>query len=152
FSNRGQLTWGSYQTSVENNPDNWGSTPKKGKAAYANWPYFSQDARDDLEKQPATFTDPENAMNPFDMTKVGANLVQHLDEVIRIALWDYAIPMKIVVGSTEGRHHGLTTRWQPAPPWTNSPPSSAHLTINMDCPDGGWEGFTVWRNPSPSAD
>jgi hypothetical protein len=143
FSNRGNLIWGSYQTSVENNPDNWGSTPTKGKVAFDNWPDFSQDARDDLQKQPATFTDPANAMNPFNTNQVAANLMEHLDEVIRIALWDYAVPMKIVVGSKEGRHHGLTTVWSPTPPWTGSAPTSAYLTITMDCPDGGWEGYTV---------
>jgi hypothetical protein len=153
FPNRGALKWGLYQKSVEPTSANWGSTPKKGKAAFDNWTDFSQDARDNLEKQPATFTDPKNAMNPFDTNQVAANLMEHLDEVIRIALWDYAVPMKIVVGSKEGRHHGLTTEWQPAPqPGTNPNLQLTGLTINMDCPDGGWEGYTVWRNRSPNAD
>ncbi|KRQ10268.1 hypothetical protein [Bradyrhizobium manausense] len=153
FPNRSALKWGLYQQSVEPTAANWGSTPKKGQAAFDKWPDFSQDARDDLERQPATFTDPKNAMNPFDTTQVAANLMEHLDEVIRIALWDHAVPMKIVVGSKEGRHHGLTTEWQPAPqPGTNPNLQLTGLTINMDCPDGGWEGYTVWRNQSSTAE
>src|SRR5437764_10702063 len=65
FPNRGALKWGLYQQLVEPEPKKWGSTPKKGQVAFTNWPDFSQEARDDLEKQPAAFADPKNAMNPF---------------------------------------------------------------------------------------
>jgi hypothetical protein len=144
FPNRNDLKWGLYQREVEPDPANWGSA-----VAFDNWPDFSQEARDDLEKQPAKFADPKNAMNPFDTSQVAANLLEHLDEVIRIALWDYAVPLKIAVNKHPRRHHGLTTEWDPAPqPGTNPHVQPTGLTINIDCPDGGWQGYTLWRNKS----
>ncbi|MBP0115411.1 MULTISPECIES: hypothetical protein [Bradyrhizobium] len=151
FLNRSDLKWGLYQRDVEPDPKKWGRTPQIGQAAFDHWPDFSQEARDDLEKQPARFADPKNAMNPFDTRQVGANLLEHLDEVIRIALWDYAVPIKIKVNKSRRRHHGLTTEWDPAPqPGTNPNLRLNGLTINIDCPDGGWQGYTLWRNRSTS--
>jgi hypothetical protein len=144
FPNRSDLQWGLYQKWVEPNAANWGS-----QAAFDNWPYFSQEARHDLEKLPATFSNPKNAMNPFDTTQVAANLMEHLDEVIRIALWDFAVPIKITVGKKRRRHHGLTTEWDPVPnAGTNPHVQPNGLTINIDCPEGGWQGYTLWRNKS----
>jgi len=144
FRNRSDLKWGFYQQDVEPNRANWGST-----AAFDNWPDFMDEAREDLEKHPAKFANPKHAMNPFDTTQVAANLLEHLDEVIRIALWDRAVPLKIKVGKQRRRHHGLTTEWEPAPqPGTNPGLQLTGLTINVDCPEGGWQGYTLWRNRS----
>ena len=144
FPNRNDLQWGLYQKDVEPTAANWGS-----QAAYDNWPYFSQEARHDLEKLPAKFADPKNAMNPFDTTQVAANLMEHLDEVIRIALWDFAVPIQIKVGKKRRRHHGLTTEWDPVPQQGTNPHVQPNgLTINIDCPEGGWQGYTLWRNKS----
>jgi len=149
YPNRSDLKWGFYQRDVEPDSTKWGRTAQIGKAAFDNWPDFSQEARDDLEKQPAKFTDPKNAMNPFDTTQVAANRMEHLDEVIRIALWDHAVPIKLAVGKHPRRHHGLSTEWSPAPqPGPNPTLQLNGLTINMDCPNGGWEGYTLWRNQS----
>jgi hypothetical protein len=147
FPNRSDLKWGFYQRDVVPNPADWGVTPQIGQAAYDNWPNFSQEARDDLEKLPAKFTDPKNAMNPFDTSLVGANLMEHLDEVIRIALWDHNdVPIRIRVGKSKKRHHGLTTEWVTT--GANPNLQLKGLTINIDCPDGGWQGYTLWRNRS----
>ena len=126
-----------------------GEFPAAGStSAYNNWPDFVQEARNDLEKQPATFADPENATNPLDPSQVAPNLLEHLDEVIRIALWDYAIPIKIKVGQKRKRHHGLTTEWKLEPIPGPIPGVEPTLTINIDCPQGGWQGYTFWRKPS----
>ena len=144
FHNRDDLKWGFYQQKVVTDPADWGSS-----AAYNNWPYFSQEVRVNLEKQPAKFSQLKNAMNPFDTSQVAANLLEHLDEVIRIALWDFAVPIKIKVGKKPRRHHGLTTEWTPAPhSGTNPHVQPTGLTIKIDCPDGGWQGYAFWRNKS----
>jgi hypothetical protein len=147
FPNRGDLKWGLYQRDIEPDPTKWGRTPQIGQAAFDHWPDFSQEARDDLEKQPARFTDPKNAMNPFDTSLVAVNLLEHLDEVIRIALWDHDdVPISINVGKKKRRHHGLTTEWTTT--GANPNLKLRRLTINIDCPDGGWQGYTLWRNRS----
>lgn len=145
FRNRNDLKWGLYQQQIVTDPADWGSM-----AAYDNWPYFSQEVRVNLEKQTAKFTKLKNVMNPFDTSQVAANLLEHLDEVIRIALWDYAVPIKIKVGKKPGRHHGLTTEWIPAPAHSGTTPhvKPTGLHINIDCPDGGWQGYAFWRNKS----
>lgn len=145
FPNRNDLKWGLYQRQIVTDPADWGT-----QAAYDNWPYFSEEVRVNLEKQPAKFTKLKNAMNPFDTSQVAANLLEHLDEVIRIALWEYAVPIKIKVGKRPARHHGLTTEWIPAPahPGTNPHVKPNGLNINIDCPDGGWQGYAFWRNKS----
>lgn len=149
FPNRGDLKWGFYQRDVEPDPAKWGTTPQLGQAAYDNWPNFSQEARDDLEKQSATFSDPKNAINPFNTSLVAANLLEHLDEVIRIALWDNNdVPLRIKVGKKKKRHHELITEWDFT---TGANPKLKSLTINIDCPDGGWQGYTLWRNKSSVA-
>jgi hypothetical protein len=143
--NRNDLKWGNYQQVIEPLASNWGTT-----AAYNNWPDLSQEARDDVEKQPAKFADPKNAMNPFDTTQVAANLLDHLDEVVRIALWDHAVPIKIKVTGQRRRHHGLTTEWDSVPPPSGVNPNLQlkGLTINVECPKGGWQGYALWRNKS----
>jgi hypothetical protein len=149
FPNRSNLKWGFYQRDVEPVPAKWGTTPQLGQAAFDNWPNFSQEARDDLEKQPAIFADPHNAINPSDPSLVAANMLEHLDEVIRIALWDHAdIPVTIKVDKKKKRHHEFTTVWDYPP---GSPSKLNGLTINVWCPDGGWEGYTLWRNNSAIA-
>src|SRR5262249_51805855 len=129
----------------------WGCTPQKGQIAYDNWKYFAADARFDLEKQPANVRHPKNAMDPFDTTKVAKNLIEHLDEVVRIALWDHEVPITVCVGKRKHRHHGLTTEWDPAPhAGTNPGLQLTGLKIMIDCPEGGWKGYAWWRTNSPS--
>lgn len=146
-----KMQWGLYQLEVEPDPDKWGCTPQKGKIARDNWKYFAADARFDLEKQPAHFQHPKNAMNPFDTTKVAKNLIDHLDGVVRVALWDYAVPITVCVGKRRHRHHGLTTEWEPAPhAGTNPGLQLTGLKIMIDCPEGGWKGYAWWRTNSSS--
>jgi TAT (twin-arginine translocation) pathway signal sequence len=140
FPNRNSLTWGAYQQQIVADPANWGSP-----AAFNKWPDYVAETRNDLEKQPAQFQDATNVMDPFNPSKVAAHLRDHLDEVIRIALWDHAVPISINVGSERRRHHGLTTVWTPTPPLGATPPTN--LEININCPNGGWQGSAVWRNP-----
>jgi hypothetical protein len=146
-----KMKWGLYQKEVEKDSDKWGCTPQKGKIARDNWDYFAADARFDLEKQTAEVAHPKNAMDPFDTTRVANNLIEHLDEVVRIALWDYAVPITVCVGKRKHRHHGLTTEWQPTPhAGTNPNLRLTGLKILIDCPEGGWKGFAWWRTKSPS--
>jgi len=148
---RADMKWGLYQMEVEKDPAKWGCTAEKGKIAYDNWKYFAADARFDMEKQPAYVQRPKNAMDPFDTTRVAKNLTEHLDEVVRIALWDNAVPITVCVGKRKHRHHGLTTEWKPAPhAGTNPNLQLTGLTIMIDCPDGGWKGYAWWRTGSSS--
>jgi hypothetical protein len=145
FPDRSHLWWGSYQRLVVKDAAKWGS-----QAAFDNWPAYVAEARIDLEKQPANFADLKNATNPFVPTQSFANLQAHLDEVVRIALWDYAIPITIHVNQKRRRHHGLTAVWAPEPPWTSAPdPNTNSLIINIDCPQGGWQGYAIWPSRSP---
>ncbi len=145
FGTRDALKWGLYQRKIVTESADWGS-----QAAYDNWPYFSEEVRVNLEKQPAKFAKLKNKMNPFETSQVAANLLEHLDEVIRIALWDYAVPIKIMVGKKASRHHGLITEWDPAPAHSGTNPhvQPTGLKIIIDCPDGGWQGYAFWRNKS----
>jgi hypothetical protein len=146
-----KMKWGLYQLEVEQDPAKWGCTPEKGKIAFDNWKFFSADARFDLEKLPAHVKNPKNAMDPFDTTRVANNLVEHLDEVVRIALWDYAVPITVCVGQRTNRHHGLTTEWEPAPNAGKNPNLQlTGLKIMIDCPEGGWKGYAWWRTKSAS--
>jgi hypothetical protein len=146
-----KMKWGLYQMEVEKDPTKWGCTPQKGKIAYDNWKYFAADARFDLEKQAPNLKQPKNAMDPFDTTRVAKNAIEHLDEVVRIALWDHAVPISVCVGKKRNRHHGLTTEWQPAPnPGANPNLQLKGLTITVDCPEGGWKGYAWWRTSSSS--
>jgi len=139
FPVRSNLKWGLYQQKLEPNPANWGSP-----AAFYHWPDFSQEARDSLERQPAQFNDPKKAMNPFDPTQVAPNLMEHLDEVVRIGLWDHAVPITVEVKKKQQRHHGFYTIWQTS--GANPNLQLNGLTLHMDCPDGGWQGFASWHN------
>ncbi|QQO14775.1 hypothetical protein JJB99_00825 [Bradyrhizobium diazoefficiens] len=145
WPNRNDMKWGLYQTDIETNPDKWGCSSAKGKIARNNWKHFAAEARFDLAKQPANFTEPKNRMNPFDSTKVAPNLIAHLDEVARVALYDLGIPVSICVGKKKHRHHGLMTEWVPAPGPGVTPTS---VNISVDCPEGGWQGYGWWRTRS----
>lgn len=151
FTNRADLTWGSYQREVVPKWEKWGSTQQKALAAWTNWPIFVKEAQDDLVKQPAIFSG-ANVMDPFNPGRVAPNLKEHLDEVIRIALWDHntserdQVPIRICVGGKKSRHHGLRTIWDMKDASTLS-----SLTIEIDCPDGGWQGWTLWPN-NPNGD
>jgi hypothetical protein len=104
--------------------------------------------RDDLERQLPFVRNSENAMNPFNPSLVAPNFRDHLDEAIRIALWDSPdVQVKIEVKKAKRRHHGLVTKWHPAPNSGHKPNS---LTIQVECPDGGWQGYALWHNPSPT--
>jgi hypothetical protein len=143
FLKENDLQWGNYQQYLEPTPANWGDP-----AAYYNWPYFSNEARNDLEKQPVTLKDPKNAMNPLDPTQVANNLMEHLDGVIRFALWVHAIPITIKIDQKVRRHHDLVTVWDPTPSSTFNP--GFLLTINMYCPLGGWQGYASWQPILPT--
>lgn len=148
FATRADLQWGLYQKDVEPDYTKWGTTPQKGKKAFDNWLDFMQDARDDLEKQPAKFNQPEKCINPFNTAVVADNLMEHLDEVIRIALWDHSdIPLTIDVNTKKKRHHALTTEWDVD--WVNRKLNG--LTIHVNCPDGGWQGYTWWPDRAQGA-
>ncbi|MBR0993957.1 hypothetical protein JQ580_24850 [Bradyrhizobium japonicum] len=143
FPNRSDLKWGAYQKLIEPDSSKWGTT-----AAFNNWLDLSNETRDDLEKLPAKFARPERAMNPFDTGQVASNLLEHLDEVVRIALWDHAVPLKISVLPRRARHHGLVTEWDTVPPPSGVNPNLQlkGLTIYVQCPQGGWQGYAIWRN------
>jgi hypothetical protein len=94
-------------------------------------------------------------MNPSDTSLVATNFRDHLDEAIRIALWDPpGVKVHIGVMPKKRRHHGLITEWKTVPPmqWGTNPNLSLKtFTIKVECPDGGWQGFASWRNPSPTS-
>jgi len=152
---RSDLIWGIYQKTIEPNRDAWSSTSLKvSRFLYDNWENFRDEARLDLEKLPDNSQNPENRMNPFDTTQIAGNLLQHLDEVIRIALWDYAVPITISVNDTPGhnRHNGLITTWyanQKLQLGLNPNVGLTGLTIQMNCPKGGWQGYAIWRADTP---
>jgi hypothetical protein len=140
---RADLRWGLYQKDVEPDPLKWGK-----QAAFDNWEEFSQEARVSLEKQPGQQASgiANNAMNPSDPTKVAPNLMEHLDEVIRIALWDNAVPINVEVNHRPKRHHGFWTKWDITV--VNGNLRLDRLTLHMDCPQqlNGWQGVAAWRN------
>jgi hypothetical protein len=142
FATRADLTWGSYQQKVETDKTKWG-----GSAAYDNWPIFVQESREDLEKQPApSSSDRRYAMDPSNTSRVAANRLEHLDEVIRIALWDHKnVSVWIDVGKHKRRHHDFATIWD------FNGNQLDNLTINVDCPEGGWQGYTIWPFKAPTA-
>ncbi|MBR0850280.1 hypothetical protein JQ543_21215 [Bradyrhizobium diazoefficiens] len=149
YKTSAEMTWGDYQMDIEPNPDHWGCTPEKGLIAYNNWKAFAGEARADLEKQPAKFSSPENGVDPFDSTKVAENLIHHLDRVVRTALYDQGVPVTICVGKRKHRHHGLKTKWETkANP--GHPAELTGLTIMIDCPEGGWKGYSTWSTKSPN--
>lgn len=139
---REELQWGLYQKWIEPTAANWGT-----QAAFDNWEVFVQEAREDLQKQPApSSSDPKLAMNPSNTALVAPNLLEHLDEVIRIALWDYQdVALFIAVDSKKRRHHRLSTGWA----LNGNKPDT--LIISIGCPDGGWQGYAVWPFKAPTA-
>lgn len=143
FPNRADLKWGFYQKALEPVPTKWGPNPAQAQAAFDNWELFRDEMRDDLEKQPAKFADPEYWIDPFDETKVADNMMEHLDEVIRIALHDNNdIQLAIKVRKKKKRHHQVWSEWDFDP----LPKKLKKLTINVWCPDGGWQGYSLLRN------
>ena len=81
FLKENDLQWGNYQQYLEPTPANWGDP-----AAYYNWPYFSNEARNDLEKQPVTFKRSKERDESTEIRRrVANNLMEHLDGVIRFA-------------------------------------------------------------------
>ncbi|WP_439394985.1 hypothetical protein ACRQ5Q_38385 [Bradyrhizobium sp. PMVTL-01] len=144
-NNRAGLQWGFYQQQLAPDPNDWG-----GQYNFDSWPIFRDEMRHDLEKQRPFLKNSENVMDPFHPASPPAlNFLDHLDEAIRIALWDRSdIQVIIDVKKAKRRHHGLVTKWNPDP-HSGMPPKK--FTIQVECPDGGWQGFALWRNPTPTS-
>jgi hypothetical protein len=146
-NNRAGLQWGFYQQQLATDPNDWG-----GQYNFDSWPIFRDEMRDDLEKQLPYLKNSENAMDPSNPNLIAPNFRDHLDEAVRIALWDppkdpSGIKVQIEVKKAKRRHHGLVTKWDPSP---NSGMNPKKFTIHVECPDGGWQGYALWRNPSPT--
>lgn len=157
---RKKITWGNYQKyagPMAGKPDGWGSSPQS-LTMFRNWESAVKHARDDLKKTPVPNS--QESFNPNDSTKKAKNLIEHLDEAVRIALFDKAMPNKpwpqnsgveicieVNTQSPNNRRHHVETKWRKVA----SPADDRHdvdqLKITMYCPFGGWLGWATLEFP-----
>lgn len=157
YFRRDNLTWGAYQKYAPDDPadpNNWRDT-----SLYDYWESAISEARAALEKLPA----PNRGPDPDNPGRTAANMLEHLDEVVRIALFDkyqYQVPggsgieivVKVPPRTRPTRRHEVETRWEADTAWRpdpNDPLSDQRkwkrLRITMHCPLGGWIGETHWK-------
>lgn len=150
---RNQVKWGYYQKTIPgaDKATGWGA-PTAAKFLFRNWESAVDDARKDLAKRSAPLVGPD----PDNPTNRAANLLEHLDESIRYALYDkiwpptqtqpgIAFDVQVNVQIANNRRHSLTVRWHPT--GLASPYNVDRLVIRMTCPLGGWLGYATLEAP-----
>jgi hypothetical protein len=148
---RDNLLWGYYQKFAPDDPTD--QTNWVDPNLYQKWESAIAEAREALRKLPVDKNQP--GPDPDNPGVRASNMLEHLDEAVKIALFD-----KFQVGKTESgieievrvkrqakqsRRHKVTTTWRNA---DSNPPDPKYkwdrLTIVMTCPRGGWIGTAVW--------
>jgi hypothetical protein len=154
FPNKINLEWGHYQKAFRgaDKDSGWGNaSPKAAKFLFRNWESAVHHARKDLAKQPAPAVGPD----PDNPGRRAANMLAHLDESIRYAIYDKKMPnktelgikfdVKVDVQPVNNRRHELKVYWSYS--GMASPHNVDTLVIRMICPLGGWLGFATLESP-----
>jgi hypothetical protein len=151
---RDQLKWGHYQKSIAgtDTSSGWGSNSSAAKFLFKNWESAVDDARKDLAKRKAPWVGPD----PDNPTRRAANLLEHLDESIRFAIYDKIAPgqtkpgipfdVQVNVQPTNNKRHTLSVTWHSS--GMASPHNVDRLIIRMICPLGGWLGYATLQAPA----
>ena len=158
WPNEATLEWGRYQkhaNAAAGTALGWGSDWSTARWMFENWEAAIDEARRDLRKLPP----PNASYDPYDNSLRANNLLDHLDKAVRIALYrEYmpgnkakalsGIPIDVRVNykSRQNRRHTVSTVWNFDT--SVNPPVLGSLTINMECPFGGWVAYTSWENKS----
>jgi hypothetical protein len=154
---RDNLRWGYYQKYAPADPtdeSNWGNPD-----LYRNWESAIAEAREALRKVPVDRNQP--GPDPDNPSVRANNMLEHLDEAVRIALFDkfqegepesgIEIEIKVRRQAKASRRHKLATAWRAA---AHNPPDPKYkwdrLTIVMTCPRDGWIGTAAWKYGGPS--
>lgn len=162
---RNGIEWGNYQKYAAPQAD-WNESDAADAAIlFSTWDSYQDEARDGLRRlqwsPPGGVGNPKFAANPFRPTMVMDNLTEHLDEAVRVALWDLPkndngvpfqqlVPIDISVSrrTKNNRHHGMSVWWD----LVENGPSITKvkaLHIEMTCPLGGWDGYAQWPPHRP---
>jgi hypothetical protein len=154
---RDNLRWGYYQKFAPADPTdqtNWGDPN-----LYQNWEAAIAEAREALRKLPVDPNQP--GPDPDNPGVRASNMLEHLDEAVRIALFDKyqqgkpdsGIEIEVLVAPQDkpSRRHKVATSWRNAATNPSDPKYKwDRLTIVMTCPRGGWIGTAVWMYGGPS--